>query len=38
VYGVEGAQVYLGHGRADVTQVYAERDLELAERIALERG
>jgi integrase len=37
-YGLEGAQVGLGHSRADVTQVYAERDLSLAERIAKEIG
>ena len=37
VAGIEAAQVYLGHETADVTQVYAERDLnkaiELARRI-----
>ncbi len=37
-YGLEGAQVALGHERADVTQVYAERDSELARRIAEEIG
>ena len=37
-YGLEAAQVALGHARADVTQVYAERDLALAEQIALEIG
>jgi integrase len=37
-YGVEAAQVMLGHARADVTQVYAERDMELARRIAKETG
>lgn len=36
-HGLEGAQVQLGHSRADVTQVYAERDLELARRIAAEQ-
>jgi site-specific recombinase XerC len=25
-FGLEAAQVILGHSRADVTQVYAERD------------
>jgi len=29
-YGLEGAQVLLGHSRADVTQTYAERDLGKA--------
>lgn len=37
-FGLEGAQVALGHSRADVTQVYAERDDELAERVAREVG
>lgn len=38
LYGLEGAQVTLGHAHADVTQVYAERDLEAAIRIAREIG
>ena len=29
-YGLEAAQVILGHAKADVTQVYAERDSALA--------
>lgn len=33
-FGLEGAQVVLGHAQADVTQVYAERDAALAIRIA----
>jgi integrase len=37
-FGLEAAQVALGHSRADVTQVYAERDLALAERVAREVG
>ena len=37
-FGLEAAQVLLGHSRADVTQVYAERDSALAERIAREVG
>jgi integrase len=37
-FGVEGAQVYLGHSKADVTQIYAERDMELAARVASECG
>jgi integrase len=32
-YGLEAAQVILGHARADVTQVYAERDQALAAEI-----
>ncbi len=28
-FGLEAAQVSLGHAKADVTQVYAERDARL---------
>jgi site-specific recombinase XerC len=38
LYGLEAAQVLLGHARADVTQVYAERDWGLALRVAAEAG
>jgi len=37
-FGLEAAQVTLGHAQADITQVYAERDRELAIRVALETG
>jgi integrase len=37
-FGLEAAQVTLGHASADVTQVYAERDLALAVRVAGEIG
>lgn len=37
-FGLEAAQVLLGHSRADVTQVYAERDGALAARVAAEVG
>lgn len=37
-YGLEAAQVSLGHSRADVTQIYAKRDRELAEKVARETG
>lgn len=37
-HGLEAAQVVLGHARADVTQVYAERNLELAATIAKNTG
>lgn len=37
-YGLEAAQVTLGHAKADVTQIYSERDLELAARIVREVG
>jgi len=37
-YGLDAAQATLGHARADVTEVYAEKNLELAVRIARETG
>ena len=37
-YGLAAAQIVLGHARADVTQVYAERDLSLGNKLATEIG
>jgi integrase len=37
-FGLEAAQVVLGHSRADVTQTYAERDQGLAAKVAGEVG
>jgi hypothetical protein len=37
-YGLDGVQVALGHARADVTDVYAEKSLGLAIRIARQCG
>lgn len=37
-YGLEAAQVVLGHSKADVTQVYAERDQSKANEIIAEVG
>jgi hypothetical protein len=37
-FGLEAAQVVLGHSRADVTQIYAERDLTLAAKVAAAVG
>lgn len=37
-HGLEAAQVLLGHARADVTQVYAERDGALAATVAAKIG
>ena len=37
-HGLEAAQVLLGHARADVTQVYAERNEQLAASIASQVG
>ena len=37
-YGLEAAQVLLGHARADVTQVYAERNAALAAAVAEKIG
>jgi hypothetical protein len=35
-FGLEAAQVTLGHATADVTQIYAERDVQLASKVMLE--
>ncbi len=37
-YGIEAAQVALGHQRADVTQLYAEKNFDLAKQVAREMG
>ncbi|WP_246173546.1 tyrosine-type recombinase/integrase [Limnoglobus roseus] len=37
-HGLEAAQVLLGHARADVTQIYAERNEELAASVATQVG
>ncbi|MCC7085496.1 MAG: site-specific integrase [Pirellulales bacterium] len=37
-FGLEAAQVVLGHSAADVTQIYAERDLEKAAAVIREVG
>ena len=37
-FGLEAAQVICGHQSADVTQIYAERNLELARQVAREVG
>ncbi len=37
-YGLEAAQTVLGHSNAAVTEIYAERDLALAAKIARELG
>ncbi|MGD0901089.1 MAG: site-specific integrase [Thermoguttaceae bacterium] len=37
-YGLEAAQVLLGHAKADVTQVYAERDNALAVEVTRKIG
>jgi integrase len=37
-YGLEAAQTVLGHAKADVMQVYAERDLAKARSIMAEIG
>lgn len=38
LYGLEAAQVTLGHARADVTQVCADRDMKVAAEIARKIG
>jgi site-specific recombinase XerD len=37
-HGLEAAQVHLGHSEADTTGIYAERDMALARRVAIEIG
>jgi integrase len=37
-FGLEAAQVLLGHASADVTQVYAERDEALAAKVVRKVG
>jgi integrase len=37
-YGLEAAQVALGHAQASITEIYAERNLGLASRVAAEIG
>ena len=37
-FGLEAAQVALGHSQADVTQIYAEKDLTLAAEVARKIG
>ncbi len=37
-FGLEAAQVTLGHAQAQVTEVYAERDLKLATQVAAKIG
>lgn len=37
-FGLEASQVILGHANANVTQIYAERDLSLAKRVAVAIG
>lgn len=37
-FGLEAAQTVLGHRKADVTQIYAERDFALAQHVMAEVG
>jgi integrase len=37
-FGLEAAQVGLGHAKADVTEIYAAANAELAAKVALETG
>ena len=37
-FGLEAAQILLGHSKADVTQVYAERDMNRATAVAAKIG
>lgn len=38
MFGLEAAQCVLGHEKADITQIYAERNLELATEVARKVG
>jgi integrase len=38
LFGLEAAQVALGHAQAQITQIYAERDLALAAKVAQQIG
>jgi hypothetical protein len=38
LFGLEAAQLILGHSRADVTQIYAERNAKLAADVARKLG
>ena len=37
-FGLDAAQVVLGHASASTTEIYAETDKELAAKVAKERG
>jgi len=37
-YGIDGARVVLGHSDSNVTEIYAERDFDLAKKIMSEIG
>ncbi len=37
-FGLEAAQVTLGHSKANTTEIYAERDHDLARTVALRIG
>ena len=37
-FGLEAAQILLGHSKADVTQIYAERDMTRAATVAEKIG
>lgn len=38
VFGLEAAQVVMGHSKADVTQIYAERNFKLARTVTQDMG
>ena len=37
-YGVEAARAFMGHTKLSTAEIYAEKDMELVEKIALEMG
>jgi len=38
LFGLEASQVILGHSHADITQVYAERDIQKGVEVARRIG
>jgi integrase len=37
-YGLEAARAYMGHNKVSTAEIYAEKDMEMVEKIALEMG
>ncbi len=37
-YGLEASRAYMGHSKLSTAEIYAEKDMELVEQIALEMG
>ena len=37
-YGLEASRVFMGHTKLSTAEIYAEKDMELVAKIALEMG